>query len=380
VVQPPAITGQPSAATTCVGGNATFTVSATPAVATTTFQWQLSTDGGTTWANLANAAPYSGVTTATLTITGATAGMHNYRYRVNVGGQCPPQPVTSAAAVLNVNVPPAITTNPSNLTRCLGTSATFTAAASVSSGNAAFSYQWQVSVDGGVTYSNISAATAASYTIASVTQAMNGNRYRCVVTVAPCAATATTTAATLTVVPLPGVTISSPVTQLVPGRTTSITASSTPAAATSTSWSWTYNGSPLVTTPASNTSMISGINIDRIGLYSATVTDVNGCTNSSNTLVISTEASDRLWIYPNPTTGAFQVRLYYGSDVAEVRAVHVYNHLGQIIMSREFTLATETPDYLRMDFDLSKQAAGVYVVKAVNKYSGVIKSGLVIKQ
>jgi hypothetical protein len=87
-----------------------------------------------------------------------------------------------------------------------------------------------------------------------------------------------------------------------------------------------------------------------------------------------------LWIYPNPTTGAFQVRLYYASDVAELRAVHVYDQLGQIIMTKEFSLVTETPEYLRMDFDLSKQAAGVYVVKVVNKYSGVIKSGLVIKQ
>lgn len=374
VVQPPAITGQPSAATTCVGGNATFTVSATPAVATTTFQWQLSIDNGATWNNLSNVAPYSGVTTATLTITGATAGMHNYRYRVVVGGQCPPQPVTSASAVLNVNVPPAITTNPSSLTRCLGTSATFNAAASVSSGNASFSYQWQVSVDGGVTYSNVAGATSASYTIASVTQAMNGNRYRCVVSVAPCATAATTTAATLTVLPLPNVTISSPVTQLVPGRTTTITASSTPAAAAG-GWVWTLNGSTIAGSTNTQT-----VNIDGVGTYQARVTDVNGCVNTSNQLVIGTEASDHLWIYPNPTTGAFQVRLYYASDVAELRAVHVYDQLGQIIMTKEFSLVTETPEYLRMDFDLSKQAAGVYVVKVVNKYSGVIKSGLVIKQ
>lgn len=231
VVQPPAITSQPSTTTVCAGGNATFSVGATPAIATTTFQWQVSTNGGVTWTNLTNVAPYSGVTLSTLTITGVTAGMHNNRYRVIVGGQCPPQPLTSSAAVLNVNVPPAITTNPTSISRCLGTSASFTAAASVSSGNASFSYQWQVSVDGGVTFSNISGATSATYTIASVTQAMNGNRYRCVVTVAPCATTATTTAATLTVIPLPNVTISSPVTQLVPGRTTTITASSTPAAA-----------------------------------------------------------------------------------------------------------------------------------------------------
>ncbi|HRE37479.1 MAG TPA: choice-of-anchor J domain-containing protein [Chitinophagaceae bacterium] len=374
VVQPPAITSQPSTTTVCAGGNATFSVGATPAIATTTFQWQVSTNGGVTWTNLTNVAPYSGVTLSTLTITGVTAGMHNNRYRVIVGGQCPPQPLTSSAAVLNVNVPPAITTNPTSISRCLGTSASFTAAASVSSGNASFSYQWQVSVDGGVTFSNISGATSATYTIASVTQAMNGNRYRCVVTVAPCATTATTTAATLTVIPLPNVTISSPVTQLVPGRTTTITASSTPAAAAG-GWSWTLNGGSIPGTTNTQT-----VNIDGVGSYQATVTDVNGCVNKSNVLVIGTEASDRLWIYPNPTTGQFQVRLYYGSDVAEKRAVHIYDELGQIIMTKEFNLVTETPDYLQMDFDLSKQARGVYVVKVVHKYSGKIVSGLVIKQ
>lgn len=376
VIQPPAITGQPATATVCAGGNATFSVSATPAVATTTFQWQESTNGGATYSNLANGGVYSGVTTATLTLTGVTAGMHNNRYRVIVGGQCPPQPVTSSAAVLNVNVPPAITTNPASISRCLNTSASFTAAASVSSGNASFSYQWQVSVDGGVTFNNISGATSATYTIGAVTQAMNGNRYRCVVSVAPCATTATTTAATLTVIPLPNVTISSPVTQLVPGRVTTISASSTPAAGSATSWSWTLNGSAIT---GANTNSVSA-NIDRTGTYQATVTDVNGCVNSSNLLVIGTEASDRLWIYPNPTTGAFQVRLYYGSDVAEKRAVYIYDDLGQLIMSKEFNLVTETPEYLQMDFDLSKQARGTYVVKVVNKFAGVIVSGIVIKQ
>lgn len=375
VIQPPAITSQPANATTCAGSNATFSVSATPAVASTTFQWQESTNGGVTWTNLANGGVYSGVTLPTLTITGATAGMNGYRYRVVVSGQCPPQPVTSASALLTVNVPPAISTNPVSISRCLGTTATFSVAATVASGNSALTYQWQVSVDGGVTYSNVSSGgTSATLTLTNITQSMSGNRYRCVVTNVPCATTATSTAATLTVIPLPVVSISSPVLQLVPGRTTTITGTSNPAAAAG-GWAWTLNGSAIAGTTNTQT-----VNIDGVGTYQATVTDVNGCVAKSNLLVIGSEASDRLWIYPNPTDGAFQVRLYYDSDVAERRTVTIYNMLGQVITSKQFSLVDNTAPYLRMDFDLTNMMAGTYVVRVVHEYTQKVVSGLVVVQ
>jgi hypothetical protein len=374
VIQPPAINTQPANATTCAGSNATFTVVATPAVATTTFQWQLSTNGGTTWTNLANGGVYSGVTLPTLTITGATTAMHNNRYRVIVSGQCPPQPVTSASALLTVNVPPAISTNPVSISRCLGTTATFTVAATVASGGSSLAYQWQVSVDGGVTYSNVGGGTSATLTLTNVTQAMSGNRYRAVVTNVPCATTATSTAATLTVIPLPVVSISSPVLQLVPGRTTTITGTSNPAAAAG-GWAWTLNGGPIAGTSNTQT-----VNIDGVGTYQATVTDVNGCVAMSNQLVIGSEASDRLWIYPNPTDGAFQVRLYYDSDVSERRTVTIINMLGQVITSKQFSLVDNSAPYMRMDFDLTNMMAGTYLVRVVNEFTQKIVSGLVVVQ
>ncbi|WP_300661409.1 Ig-like domain-containing protein, partial [Fluviicola sp.] len=68
-----------------VGANATYTVNATvTAPGTSSYQWQLSTNNGTTWTNIVNGAPYSGATTATLTVTGATIGMNGYHYRVRL--------------------------------------------------------------------------------------------------------------------------------------------------------------------------------------------------------------------------------------------------------------------------------------------------------
>jgi len=77
---------------------ATFTVVA--GGAGLTYQWQENSGAG--FVNLMNVGPYSGVTTATLTITNPTAGMQGYTYQCVVSGTCTP-PATSNAATLDVD-------------------------------------------------------------------------------------------------------------------------------------------------------------------------------------------------------------------------------------------------------------------------------------
>ena len=99
---------------------------------------------------------------------------------------------------------PSVTTNPSNVTKTYGdASATFTAAAS---GTPAPTVQWQVSTNGGGSFSNlsnggnISGATTDTLTISNPTVAMSGNQYHAVFTnTCNGTQTATSTAATLTV-------------------------------------------------------------------------------------------------------------------------------------------------------------------------------------
>jgi hypothetical protein len=76
------ITTQPANQLTSVGGNATFSVVATGGSGTRQFQWQESINNGTSWTNVTNGGVYSGATTASLTITGATLAMIGYDYRV----------------------------------------------------------------------------------------------------------------------------------------------------------------------------------------------------------------------------------------------------------------------------------------------------------
>jgi len=49
-----------------------------------TFQWELSTDGGTNWTTIANDATYSGATTTTLSVANINPGFDGYQFRVQL--------------------------------------------------------------------------------------------------------------------------------------------------------------------------------------------------------------------------------------------------------------------------------------------------------
>jgi alpha-tubulin suppressor-like RCC1 family protein len=75
-----AITAEPDAEDVTAGNTATFTATA-DGDPEPTLRWQVSTNSGGTWANVSNTGPYTGATTATLTLTGVTSGMTGYQYR-----------------------------------------------------------------------------------------------------------------------------------------------------------------------------------------------------------------------------------------------------------------------------------------------------------
>ena len=65
----------------CAGANTSFTSN----VAGTSYQWQADMGSGT-FTNLANAAPYSTVTTGTLTLTAPATALYGYKYRCLING------------------------------------------------------------------------------------------------------------------------------------------------------------------------------------------------------------------------------------------------------------------------------------------------------
>jgi alpha-tubulin suppressor-like RCC1 family protein len=129
--------------------------------------------------------------------------------------------IVNTAIVTAPDFAPSITTQPTSQIVTAGQDASFTAAASGFPGP---TVQWQVSTDGGVSFSPVSGATSDTLTIASATVADNGNQYRAVFTngVSP---DAVTNPATLSVSPdvAPSIT-TDPLSQIVySGQTETLT-------------------------------------------------------------------------------------------------------------------------------------------------------------
>jgi hypothetical protein len=159
----PTLTAQPAPKTICANATTTFTTAATGA---TSYQWQVSTNGGGTFTNiLASNTAYTGINTATLTIVAgnANATFNNNQYRALVTGPC--GTVNTNAAGLTVAALPAISAQPTGSTVCSGASIGLTAAATGST----LSYQWQTASSCGGVFSNITGATNATYSLSNVT-------------------------------------------------------------------------------------------------------------------------------------------------------------------------------------------------------------------
>jgi len=181
----PVVTKQPVALTVQAGQNAVFEAAASGFPAPTV-QWQRSIDGGASWSAI------EGATSAALTIVAATTSESGELLRAvfrNAAGEA----VTSAVS-LTVRSPPAVTRQPAGETVEAGQGVTFEALAS---GSPTPTVQWELSTNGGSTWTAIEGATSSQLTIAAVELAESGREYRATFT--NIVGKATSEAATLTV-------------------------------------------------------------------------------------------------------------------------------------------------------------------------------------
>jgi hypothetical protein len=187
VASMPAVTLNPVSQTAYAGTTLTFSANAS-GTPTPSVQWQLSANKGATWVNA------TGETSTTFTTGLLTTSYNGWEVRAvftNAAGTA----TTSAATVTVLrDVAPKVTIQPVSRTAAVGATVTFTAAAS---GAPAPSVQWQVSNNGGITWTAISGATSTTLSF-TATSVENGTRYRAVFKNG--GGTATTRAVTLKVV------------------------------------------------------------------------------------------------------------------------------------------------------------------------------------
>ena len=253
VIQPataPAITLHPAATTLVAGSSANFRVTAT-STTPLTFQWHK--DG----------TAISGATSGALTLNNVQpTDAGNFTVVVgNVVGN-----TTSNSATLAVNVPAAISTQPTSQTVNAGTSTTIIIAAT---GTAPLTYQW--SKNG----ASISGATNGSLTFGSV-QSSDAGSYT--VVVGNSAGSATSNPATLAV-NVPATISTQPISQTVNAGTTA-TFSAAAIGTAPLSYLWRKDGTPIL--GATNATLtLSSVQSSDAAAYSVVITNMAGASTSS---------------------------------------------------------------------------------------------------
>lgn len=299
----------------------------------------MSTNGGVSWNDIA------GATTAALNLNNVNASMNNNRYRLvatalNCGS------INSNVTILTISTPANITKQPSDTSICINENAEFSVVAT----GTTLSYQWQVSTDGGITFNNINGATSARLTLTNVSNSIDNNQYRVVVTEATCGSV-TSGIAVIHTNNLPVVSISADPSNIIfPNGFITLNATSTPA---STVYTW-YNNGTVVSGQTSNTITVDGT---AIGNYIASMIDANGCKNSSNSIIVRDTIINYTFIYPNPNRGHFQVRFEGVPYNGYARFITLYDAKGARVFRKPYTV---TASYEVMDVNVEKLSTGVY--------------------
>ncbi|MGN6477756.1 MAG: T9SS type A sorting domain-containing protein, partial [Flavipsychrobacter sp.] len=280
----PVITAQPISDTLCAGGIATYKMVANNAYH---YQWQVSTNGGSTFTDVINSTFYSGSTTDSLTIIAPGASYNNNQYRCVVTGTCALMDTTVAANFF-VHTPPALTSQPVNRNICPGTVTTFHVGAT----GTGLKFRWKVNSGSG--WTNVpntgiySGATSATLTLNAPNASYNGYKYRCLVS-GTCTPSVNSAVATLTV--STPVIVATPI--MSPNPTVTGQASNTiflgygPSSATLTSTvsggtpGYTYSWTPTtgIASPAAASTLVTPV---ASTVYTLTATDTKGCIGSSD--------------------------------------------------------------------------------------------------
>ena len=244
---------------------------------------------------------------------------------------------------------PVVTTPPQARQVCAGGTTSFTVA---HSGTAA-GYQWQVSTNNGNTYINLNNQTAATLNLSDIGLGQNNYLYR-VVIYGQCNTTVSSSAL-LTVYTLPQTSLTaSPSTSVMPGSSAILTTTITPGSSSVVTPSWFYNGNEITVTGNS-----LPVTVEGLGTYQVKVEDANGCKAESQAISITAQASERLFIYPNPASNGEFTVTYFNTSGNTSQTVTVYDSKGARVYSRSFAVSSS---YQLHRINLRGAATGIYYV------------------
>jgi hypothetical protein len=274
----------------------------------------------------------------------------------------------AASTVTLTDVGPIVISNPTNATVIAGNLATFTAAGSAAT--AAPTVQWQVSINGGTSYTDISGASNVTYNFTAAA-ADNGNKYQAVFTNSY--GSATTTAATLTVNVAPFITSQPSNLTTAVGNTANFTSTASGTPTPTVQWQVnTGSGWSNITGATSSTYSLIVASTDNGNKYRAVFTNVAGAIYSDSAVLTIPLSQVQL----NVT--AFLQGLYLGGGVMTA-APFSADGVSSPTVADTITVELRNPDYslaysVSDTLSTTGQASITFPGSAVgNKYYVVIK-------
>jgi PKD repeat protein len=281
-----AITSQPSNYTKCAGDEVIFTVAATGAGLT--YQWKI---GGAAGADVseglqASGATISGATTNQMKISGTTVSEAG-SYACVVTGAC--GSVNSDPASLAVNIPVAITVQPSALTQvCQGSSTEI----NVTSSGTALQYKWKKGTTYLVNGGSISGVNTSKLVISNALISDAGF-YSC--EISNTCNTVNTQSAELRVNPLPAFTVNPTGATLCEGENIQLMVTATGAAPIL--YQWQFNAADIIGA-TSSTFTINGLASSNSGAYTCIITPASCGSATSTPAVLTVNPAVDISIHP----------------------------------------------------------------------------------
>jgi hypothetical protein len=346
------VISQPTSNTICLG---TSTFITTDAIGTgVQFQWQVNT--GTGFTNLSNGGAYNGATTSQLSIATPPVAWSGYTYRCVLTGACATAVYTNTAT-LTIHAPATINRSPASAEICAGGDASFIVAVS---SVATINYVWQQSTNGGSIWTSLPTAFNPVLQFTNVPISMTGNRYRCIVSNSTCPQQETSSVALLSVRAIPTVGLTAaPLTSLLPGQTTTLTASPSSSTGGVISTNWTLGGQPY--SPGSGNSVVASV--ANLGTFQVSIRETwpSGlfCAAQSPNVTITAAASDRLFIFPSPNNGNFSISYYNAGGASTTRQLAIFDSKGARVYQEVFPVSGP---YTVLPVDLQNVARGIYFV------------------
>ncbi|MEO7047182.1 MAG: T9SS type A sorting domain-containing protein, partial [Ferruginibacter sp.] len=122
------------------------------------------------------------------------------------------------------------------------------------------------------------------------------------------------------------------------------------------------------------------LNVDLLGTYQVIATNTTtGCFSKSNAVTVKDSASNQLFVYPNPSSGVFQVRYYNQGNPTPTteRTLIIFDAKGAKVYSKRYPI---NAPYDKMNVNMTNAQHGLYFIELRDANGKRIASGKVTLQ